>query len=201
VLDIAFTLLLSPLLCAIFVVVALLIRLDSRGPIFYRQKRLGREGREFVMLKFRSMYDRCDDAPHREAIERYIANRALSDEEDELAYKLTVDPRITHIGGFLRKSSIDELPQFINVLRGEMSLVGPRPPLPYEVALYSSYDRLRLSGKPGVTGVWQIYGRSRVPFSTMVEMDIGYLKRQSLLQDLKLIALTIPVVLKGQGGA
>jgi lipopolysaccharide/colanic/teichoic acid biosynthesis glycosyltransferase len=121
--------------------------------------------------------------------------------DGELAYKRTNDPRVTRIGRFLRKTSIDELPQFINVLKGEMTLVGPRPPLPYEVEYYSAYEKLRMSGKPGLTGPWQIYGRSRVPFQTMVEMDIAYLQRQSIREDLKLIMLTIVVMLQGMGGA
>lgn len=119
----------------------------------------------------------------------------------DLLYKQVDDPRITRVGRFLRKTSIDELPQFLNVLRGEMTLVGPRPPLPYEVEHYSQRDRLRLRGKPGLTGTWQVYGRSRVPFQSMVEMDIAYLQQQSLRQDLKLIALTIPVMINGSGGA
>lgn len=119
----------------------------------------------------------------------------------DLSYKQVDDPRITRVGRFLRKTSIDELPQFLNVLRGEMTLVGPRPLLPYEVEHYSQRDRLRLRGKPGLTGTWQVYGRSRVPFQSMVEMDIAYLQQQSLRQDLKLIALTIPVMINGSGGA
>ena len=116
-------------------------------------------------------------------------------------YKLIDDPRVTRVGRFIRRTSIDELPQFINVLRGEMTLVGPRPPLKYEVEEYGPREWLRLSGKPGLTGIWQVYGRSRVSFEKMVEMDIEYLGQQSLLEDLKLIALTLPVMLKSRGGA
>jgi lipopolysaccharide/colanic/teichoic acid biosynthesis glycosyltransferase len=122
------------------------------------------------------------------------------DAETDNPYKLANDPRVTRVGRFLRKFSIDELPQFINVLRGEMSLVGPRPPLPYEVEQYSLRDQLRLCGKPGLTGTWQVYGRSRVTFQEMVEMDIAYLHQQSIWQDLKFIALTVPVMLQGRGG-
>ena len=117
----------------------------------------------------------------------------------ETTGKIKNDPRITRVGRFIRKTSIDELPQFFNVLRGEMTLVGPRPPLPYEVTEYSEHDRLRLCGKPGVTGLWQVYGRNRVTFGKMVEMDIDYLQHQSILEDLKLIALTFPVMVKGVG--
>lgn len=200
--DLLFALLVLFPLCIVIAIVGLLIRLDSTGPIFYRQKRVGLNGVEFDMLKFRSMYVDCDDSVHRAAVAKYMSGQRLSDNTTgELSYKLADDPRVTRIGRFLRKTSIDELPQFFNVLRGEMTLVGPRPPLPYEVEEYSSHDKLRLFGKPGLTGPWQIYGRSRVPFKTMVEMDIAYLQRQSLREDLKLIALTVPVMCLARGGA
>src|SRR6266487_3719509 len=203
VFDIVFTLLALPFLGVIVGIVAVAIRLNSKGPIFFRQKRVGLHGVEFDMFKFRSMYHQCDDAPHRKSIEQYMANQPLNGNTGTInpQYKLVDDPRVTRVGQFLRKTSIDELPQFINVLRGEMTLVGPRPPLPYEVEKYSLYDKLRLSGKPGLTGPWQVYGRSRVTFKEMVEMDIAYLKRQALLEDLKLIALTVPVMIGGRGGA
>lgn len=202
ILDVLFTLLILIPLCITIVIVAILIRLDSAGPIFYRHKRVGLNGVEFYMLKFRSMYVNSDDSTHREAITKYMSSQKLSDNATpDLPYKQVDDPRITRVGRFLRKTSIDELPQFFNVLRGEMTLVGPRPPLPYEVERYSSRDRLRLRGKPGLTGPWQVYGRSRVPFQSMVEMDIAYLQQQSLKDDLKLIALTVPVMIQGRGGA
>jgi lipopolysaccharide/colanic/teichoic acid biosynthesis glycosyltransferase len=200
-LDILFTLLILLPLCIVMAFVAVLIRIDSEGPIFFRQKRVGSNGVEFDMFKFRSMYVNSDDSAHREAIKQYINGTTLNGEVDtDNLYKLVDDPRVTRIGRFIRKTSIDELPQFFNVLRGEMTLVGPRPPLPYEVEAYSSRDWKRLSGKPGLTGTWQVYGRSRVPFQKMVEMDIDYLEQQSILQDLKLIALTLPVMLQGRGG-
>jgi len=118
-----------------------------------------------------------------------------------MAYKNVLDPRITKVGRFIRKTSIDELPQFWNVLRGEMTLVGPRPPLPYEVEQYSAYEHQRLLGKPGLTGTWQVYGRSRVTFHNMIEMDLEYLENQSLWRDLKLIFLTVPVMIFARGGA
>src|SRR5229473_7476123 len=150
------------------------------------------------MFKFRSMYVNTDDSTHREAIKQYMNGETLNGKIDtENLYKLVDDPRVTRIGRFIRKTSIDELPQFINVLHGEMSLVGPRPPLPYEVENYSEYDCLRLRGKPGLTCTWQVYGRSRVTFYQMVEMDIAYLQKQSTWQDLKLIVLTIPVMISG----
>ncbi len=152
------------------------------------------------MLKFRSMYENCDDTLHRLAIQQYMEGQKLA-EDATTSYKRVDDPRVTRVGRFIRKASIDELPQFFNVLRGEMTLVGPRPPVAYEVEQYSSHDWLRLSSKPGLTGPWQVYGRSQVPFQSMVKMDIDYLTRQSLREDLKLIALTVPVMITGRGGA
>lgn len=199
--DVLLTALLLVPLSIVMLVVAVAIALDSPGNVFFRQRRLGTDGKPFDMLKFRSMYVNCDDALHRAAIERFMAGQELSDDQPGAQFKLTNDPRVTPVGRFIRKTSLDELPQLFNVLRGEMSLVGPRPPLPYEVERYSPRDRLRLAGKPGLTGPWQVYGRSRVTFPEMVEMDIRYLQRQSLTEDLKLIALTLPVMLRGSGGA
>ena len=199
-LDILFTLLIFIPLCIVIAIVAVCIRLDSKGSIFYRQKRIGQNGVEFEMLKFRSMYENCDDTLHRLAIQKYMEGQKLA-EDATTSYKQVDDPRITQVGRFIRKMSIDELPQFFNVLQGDMTLVGPRPPLSYEVEKYGSYDRLRLSGKPGLTGPWQVYGRSQVTFQSMVKMDIDYLQRQSLREDLKLIALTVPVMITGRGGA
>ena len=199
-LDILFTLLIFIPLCIVIAIVAVCIRLDSKGSIFYRQKRIGQNGVEFEMLKFRSMYENCDDTLHRLAIQKYMEGQKLA-ENATTSYKQVDDPRITRVGRFIRKMSIDELPQFFNVLQGDMTLVGPRPPLPYEVEKYGPYDWLRLSGKPGLTGPWQVYGRSQVTFQSMVKMDIDYLQRQSLREDLKLIALTVPVMITGRGGA
>ena len=201
-LDVIFSLLMLVPLCLVMVAVAILIRLDSEGPVFYRQQRVGLNGAMFTLYKFRTMSLHNDDSLHRHAAARFISGQIVSgDATEDISYKLTKDARVTRIGRFLRKTSLDELPQFFNVLRGEMSLVGPRPPLPYEVELYSPFDRLRLAGKPGLTGIWQVYGRSRVSFRSMVEMDIEYLRQQSLWRDLKLIALTVPVMLFAQGGA
>jgi lipopolysaccharide/colanic/teichoic acid biosynthesis glycosyltransferase len=201
-LDILFSLLILVPLCFVIVVVAILILLDSEGPAFYSQRRVGFNGAEFTLYKFRTMYVNNDDSFHRQAVTRYISGQKLSDDTTkDISYKVTEDPRITSIGQLLRKTSIDELPQFFNVLRGEMTLVGPRPPLPYEVEMYSPHHWLRLAGKPGLTGIWQVYGRSRVTFQSMFEMDIEYLQQQSLWQDLKLIALTVPVMLLAHGGA
>jgi lipopolysaccharide/colanic/teichoic acid biosynthesis glycosyltransferase len=201
-LDILLALLILLPLCVVVVIVGLLICIDSGGPPIFRQKRVGLKGTEFNMLKFRSMYVNQNDTLHRDAIKHYMQGERLrNDAKGNLTYKLDNDPRITRVGRFIRKTSIDELPQFFNVLRGEMTLVGPRPPLPYEVELYQPHDWLRHSGKPGLTGYWQIYGRSQVTFGEMVELDIAYLQRQSLWEDIKLIALTLPVMITGRGGA
>jgi len=202
-LDIVFTLLILLPLCLVIIVVAVLIRLDSKGPIFYRQKRVGLRGAEFNMYKFRSMYVKNDDSVHRDAIVKYMNGQEMNVGTVvaiKFQFKLSDDPRVTRVGRFIRKTSIDELPQFFNILRVEMTLVGPRPPLPYEVELYTPHNWLRLSGKPGLTGIWQVYGRSRVTFQDMVEMDIEYLRHQSLWEDLKFIVLTVPVMIQGRGG-
>ena len=201
ILDIVFTLLILIPLLIVIAIFAVLIRIDSKGPIFFRQKRVGHNGVEFDMYKLRSMYINSDDSLHRESVKQYM-NGAVLNGNDNLGnqYKLVDDPRVTRVGKIMRKTSIDELPQFINVLRGEMTLVGPRPPLPYEVENYIPRDWIRLLGRPGLTGTWQVYGRSNVPFKQMVEMDIEYLGQQSILQDVKLIALTVPVMLGGRGG-
>lgn len=196
IIDVLFSLLILIPLCIVMAIVAVCIRLDSKGPVFFRQKRVGQEGEEFTMLKFRSMHIDNDESIHREAIKRYMNGETV----DGQGYKLKDDPRITRVGKFIRKTSVDELPQFFNVLRGEMTLVGPRPPLPYEVEEYSQRDWLRLSGRPGLTGTWQVYGRSRVQFQEMVDMDLMYLQQQSILLDLKLILLTPVVMLSGRGG-
>jgi lipopolysaccharide/colanic/teichoic acid biosynthesis glycosyltransferase len=202
ILDIVFTLLISPLLIIVGIIVALCIKLDSKGPIFFRQKRYGENGVEFEFLKFRSMHVNNDQTIHRQKMLEYMKNgQRLSDNATATTvYKYIDDPRITRIGRFIRKTSLDELPQFWNVLRGEMSLVGPRPPISYEVEQYSLHDKLRLMGKPGLTGTWQVYGRSRVTFQEMIEMDIEYLEQQSIWQDIKLIFLTVPVMIFARGG-
>ncbi|HEX4207426.1 MAG TPA: sugar transferase [Ktedonobacteraceae bacterium] len=202
IIDIAFTLLVAPIVLLVGILIALCIKLDSHGPVFFHQRRIGQDGSAFEMLKFRSMYMNSEQSAHKEIIARYMQGEKLNvDTSDSMTYKVINDPRITRIGRFIRKTSLDELPQFWNVLRGEMTLVGPRPPLPYEVDLYGPYEQLRLIGKPGLTGPWQVYGRSRVTFQNMVEMDIEYLENQSLWQDLKLIILTVPVMIFARGGA
>jgi exopolysaccharide biosynthesis polyprenyl glycosylphosphotransferase len=190
--------LLSPLL----LVTALAIKLESPGPVIYRQERVGENGRVFTLLKFRSMRAGADTKVHREYVTRLIEeNLSVQDlaTSNQGTLKLAGDSRITRIGKFLRKTSIDELPQFWNVLRGEMSLVGPRPPLPYEVAVYKEWHKRRLEAIPGVTGLWQVKGRNQVSFDEMVRMDLEYIARQSLWLDIKILALTPWQLVAGRG--
>lgn len=188
--DLAAALVLLTLLAPLFAVVALGIKLEDRGPILFRQTRIGAGGRPFLMLKFRSM---VIDAEERRA--------ALLDnsERDEICFKMRRDPRITRVGALLRRFSLDELPQILNVALGSMSLVGPRPALPSEVATYAGRSWQRLLGKPGITCIWQVSGRAEIAFDTQVEMDIAYLGRRSLLTDLHLLLRTIPAVVGGRG--
>ncbi len=183
---VAVLVLLSPVMLA----AAIAIKVTSRGPVFFRQERVGLRGRPFTMLKFRTM---CADAER-----RLVEVEHLNTCEGPL-FKAADDPRVTRVGRFLRRWSIDELPQAINVLRGEMSLVGPRPPLPREVAVYETYDCLRLKGKPGITGLWQVSGRSEVGFPKMVELDRRYLEHWSLRLDFEIIWRTLGAVLHRRG--
>jgi len=187
-------------LAPLWLVIALLIKLDSRGPIFYRQERVGMDGRVFLFFKFRTMRADTDDAAHREFQRKYITGQPDSNlgDQDRPAYKLRADERVTRVGRMLRKTSLDELPQLFNVLRGDMSVVGPRPPIPYEVESYQLWHRKRLDMKPGITGLWQVSGRNRLSFEEMVRMDLYYIENWSLLLDLKIILQTLPVMWRGE---
>ncbi len=193
VLAVACLAILSPLLVG----VAILIRLDDGGPALYRQQRIGFRGRSFILLKFRSMVVNCDDSLHRD----YVSRRLSGENSEPIAgsYKLHADPRITRVGRWLRVSSIDELPQLLNVLRGEMSLVGPRPALQWEAELYPSEFRRRTDALPGITGLWQVNGRNRAPWPQMLRDDVHYVDNQSLWLDLRILLRTIPTVLRGDG--
>ena len=192
-------LVLSPLM----LVTAIAIALTSPGPIIFKQIRIGRGGVPFVFYKFRSMVCNVDDRIHREYVAKLI-NENLGEinqgSSDNPMYKIKSDPRVTRIGRIIRKTSIDELPQFLNVLKGDMSLVGPRPPLPYETEEYQSWHLRRLLEiKPGITGLWQVEGRSKTSFNDMVRMDIRYIKYCSLKLDLKILLKTVKVVLRCDG--
>jgi exopolysaccharide biosynthesis polyprenyl glycosylphosphotransferase len=196
--DILVSLAILIFLVPLFLIVVLLIRLDSPGPAVFRQKRVGRNGREFVLYKFRSMKSGCDANVHRDYVTKLILDKESSNGENG-CYKLEHDTRITRIGRVLRKTSLDELPQLVNVLKGEMSLVGPRPALAYEVDIYKPWYAGRLLAKPGMTGLWQVGGRSEKNFDEMVELDLKYIKRWSLWLDVKILLKTVRVVLKRQG--
>jgi lipopolysaccharide/colanic/teichoic acid biosynthesis glycosyltransferase len=187
----------------LFLLIALAIKLTSKGPVFFQQNRVGQFGRQFMFLKFRTMYCNCDSAVHREYVTRLIANQAernLTDPCGQGIFKLTNDRRITWAGRILRRYSLDELPQLLNVLRGDMSLVGPRPAIPYELAAYQTWHRRRiLEAKPGVTGLWQVTGRSQVRFDEMVRLDLRYATSLSLWLDLKILARTPLAVVRGAG--
>ena len=187
------------LLSPLFLIIAAAITCTSEGPVFFRQDRMGLNGRVFSLLKFRSMTTGCDPRKHREYIAKYIGEREGAAVEAGV-FKLTDDPRVTAVGKFLRKTSLDELPQFINVLKGEMSLVGPRPPIPYECDLYDIWHKNRLlSCKPGITGLWQVTGRSRTTFDEMVRLDLKYIREWNLLLDLKIMLMTPGAVFGGKG--
>jgi exopolysaccharide biosynthesis polyprenyl glycosylphosphotransferase len=197
--DLVIALIASLIALPFSLVLALLIKLDSKGPVFYKQERVGMDGRVFLFYKFRTMRTNADDTSHREFQRQYIAGQP----EIKLAsdgkpvYKLQADPRITRVGRWLRRLSLDELPQLLNVLRGDMSVVGPRPPIPYEVEAYELWHRKRLDMKPGMTGLWQVSGRNRLPFDEMVRLDLFYIENWSLLLDLKIILRTLPVMMRG----
>ena len=185
----------------LFMLIAMVIKVTSRGPVFFRQQRVGQYGRRFTFLKFRSMYVNNDHSVHREYVKKLIAGNAeriALNGNSEGVYKLANDRRITEIGKILRRTSLDELPQFINVLLGDMSLVGPRPPIPYELAAYQTWHRRRLQQvKPGITGLWQVTGRSRVTFDDMVRLDLHYATTWSPWLDFKILMRTPAAVIKG----
>ncbi len=186
------------LLAVPLMLIAIAIRIDSGGPSLFRQQRVGRDRRTFTMFKFRTMYRDADVSPHREYV------RSLIDGGGEGGgdlYKLSVDDRITRVGKVLRAWSLDELPQLINVLFGQMALVGPRPVIPYEVEMYPDAYLRRFNVKPGLTGLWQVSGRNERTYDEMVRFDIEYAESASLMLDLRILAKTMPVVLRRQGAA
>ena len=187
------------LLFPIWILIALIIKLDSKGPVFYTQERVGMDGRLFLLYKFRTMKAGADPELHREYQRAFIAGRAEANigNDNKPTYKLLADPRITRTGKVLRRTSLDEVPQLLNVLLGDMSIVGPRPPIPYEVEAYELWHRKRLDMKPGLTGLWQVSGRNRLPFEEMVRLDLFYIENWSLLLDLKIILRTVLVMIEG----
>ncbi len=202
----AFDILISGVLLVVispvWMLISLLIKLDSRGAILFKQERVGMDGRKFLCYKFRTMKSGADEAIHREMYRKNIAGLReanVGNEEKPVFGKVKSDPRVTKTGKFLRRTSLDEIPQFLNVLKGEMSVVGARPPIPYEVEEYDIRHRKRLDMKPGITGLWQVSGRNRLTFEEMVRIDLFYIENWSLWLDLKIILLTLPAVLRGDG--
>jgi lipopolysaccharide/colanic/teichoic acid biosynthesis glycosyltransferase len=201
-LDVGIAGLVLVVLLPALLVVALVVRLGSPGPAIFRQRRLGLGARPFTVNKFRTMYAETSNEPHREYVVGLISGaQGAASQGDRQLYKLAADPRVTRLGGFLRRWSIDELPQLWNVLRGEMSLVGPRPALPYEVEHYASEWFQRFEVKPGLTGLWQVSGRSELSFTDMLRLDCDYARRRSLWMNVCILAKTARVVFDGKGAA
>lgn len=209
-LDVVVAGLLLILLLPLLLLIALFIKLSSPGPVIFKQERVGakrqRLGRKavwvpvnFTFYKFRSMVQNADTSAHEAYIREFVNGTAQAAPECGGKFKLTNDPRVTWVGRILRRASLDELPQLFNVLKGDMSLVGPRPVPPYEVACYRNGDHRRLAALPGITGLWQVNGRCQVPFEKMIEMDLDYIRNASLWLDLKILLLTLPAVLSGRG--
>jgi len=201
VIDVMGSLALLALFSPLLVLLTVLVKLTSRGPVFFRQPRIGQYGKVFTMLKFRTMHADAAQPLHQEFVKEFISARARPSMlgEDEV-FKLVDDPRVTRFGKWLRRTSLDEMPQFWNVLTGNMSLVGPRPPLHYEVEQYKSWHYRRiLEAKPGITGLWQVTGRNRTSFDDMVRLDLRYARSRSLLTDLRILLATPRAVLSRKG--
>ena len=197
-LDLAVAAVLFAALAPVLAVLMLLVRATSAGPALFRQQRLGRDQRPFTMLKLRTMHVGRDDRIHREYVTGLLSpgGEAFAAPGRGL-YKLDADPRVTRVGGWLRRTSLDELPQLCNVLRGQMSLVGPRPVLPWEAELFGEAYRRRFAVKPGLTGLWQVSGRSRLSMATALELDVEYVARRSFRLDLVILIRTVPALLRG----
>ena len=196
ILDLLFAGSLLILTLPLFVVTAIVIKLNSRGPVIFKQVRIGRDKKPFTCYKFRSMYVGSSDEIHQSYIRDLISGDLKQKKQEKEIYKLTLDPRITAVGLFIRRLSIDELPQLFNVLKGQMSLVGPRPAVPYELKYYDEVMLKRLSFKPGITGLWQVSGRSSLSYKEMVDLDIYYIEHWSIWMDLKILLKTVLYVLK-----
>lgn len=186
------------LLCSSLVlfITAISIKLNSKGPIFFKQIRIGKDRKPFIIYKFRSMYTGCSNEIHKSYIKKQLTDKERNDCTNNGVYKLAIDPRVTTVGKFIRKTSIDELPQLFNVLKGDMSIVGPRPAIPYELNYYDKKMFKRFSVPVGITGEWQVNGRSKVSFRDMINMDLSYIDKCSLWNDVKILCKTIPVVFK-----
>jgi len=200
-LDRLLALLLLIIVSPLMLVIAILIRLDSHGGTIFAQERLGKDGHRFILYKFRTMYIDNDETQYKEYLRTFINEGTpyKVDEKGNAFYKIIDDPRVTRFGSFLRETNLDELPQIINVLKGEMSFVGPRPDIPFAVQMYKDWHYRRLLVKPGMTGLWQVSGINRVPFDEMVRTDIDYIERRSLALDIKIIVRTALRVIRMDG--
>jgi lipopolysaccharide/colanic/teichoic acid biosynthesis glycosyltransferase len=179
----------------VLLIVALAVKLDSPGPAIFKQKRIGKDGSEFTVWKFRSMYVNADDRPHREALKKLVEGEPATNANGQGFFKPTDDPRITRLGKFLRATGLDELPQVVNILRREMSVVGPRPAIAYELDLYKEWHHRRLAVRPGVTGLWQVKRHDTQNFDDVMRLDLEYIDSFSIWLDLKIILLTFPMIL------
>jgi lipopolysaccharide/colanic/teichoic acid biosynthesis glycosyltransferase len=201
--DIVVSAVLLVLLAPVFLAVTAAVGVSSGGPIFFRQSRVGRGRRPFVMLKFRTMVPDCDDRSHREFVEHMFANPGTQNDSGPQngLWKLDDDERVTRVGRVLRQLSLDELPQLMNVVAGSMSLVGPRPPLPWEVQLFDERHLARFDVLPGMTGLWQVSGRSSLTMPEALDLDVEYVERRNFWLDLRILVRTLPVVLSGRGAS
>jgi lipopolysaccharide/colanic/teichoic acid biosynthesis glycosyltransferase len=201
VLDVVFAFVVLVVISPLLLLIAIIIKLDSPGRVLYRREQVGQNGRKFIAYKFRSMYENNNDGEYKKYLVKYILeNSPYKVEEDgREIYKVVNDPRVTRFGALLRKNNLEELPQFFNVLKGEMSVIGPRPDIPFAVNMYQDWHRQRLLVKPGISGLWQVSGRKCLSFEDMVRMDIEYINKQSLFLDIKISLLTIATVLSGDG--
>lgn len=198
-LDVAIAAVTLVVVTPFLLLIAVIIRLDSPGPALYRQRRLGKDGRPFTMFKLRTMRQDADDSLHREAVKRAANGVRTELSNGKRVFKSPEDPRITRAGKFLRATCIDELPQLVNVLRAEMSLVGPRPALEYELAHYKEWHHQRFAVRPGLTGLWQVHRASAQDLDDMLSLDVEYSTSSSTWTDLKLIAMTIPAIVRERG--
>ena len=201
ILDRVMAFLLVVVLSPVLVIITLAIKLDSSGNAIYRREQVGENNRNFIAYKFRTMKENNNDSEYKKYLAKYILENApyKVDENGQAVYKVVDDPRVTRIGSLLRKTNLDELPQLINVLKGEMSFIGPRPDIPYAVAMYKDWHKKRLNAKPGITGLWQVCHRKGIPFEGMVRLDIDYIKQQSLLLDTKIALKTVVTILTKDG--
>ena len=195
VLDVIIAVMTLVVFSPVLLIIALAVKLDSRGPAIFKQKRIGKDGRPFTVWKYRSMHVNADDKPHREALQKLVQGEPAATVDGQGFFKPVDDPRVTRVGKFLRATGLDELPQVVNLLRREMSVVGPRPAIPYELDLYKEWHHRRLAVRPGVTGLWQVKRHNTENFDDVMRLDLEYIDSFSIWLDLKIILLTVPMIL------